>query len=103
MPPRSLDCELLRSGLARLELDLLALVADALAFVRFGFAELTQLGGVLAHLLLVDPLNDDVRSVWAGHGEPLGNQPHELVGIADAHRDGLPLNRCLITDTDDLE
>src|SRR5215472_15110378 len=46
--------------LANLSADVLALVADALALVRLGRANLADLGGRLTHHLLVRPLDDDL-------------------------------------------
>src|SRR5215469_11123015 len=49
----------LLTSLSDLAADLLALVAHALALVGIGLAELADVGGNLAHLLLVDALNDE--------------------------------------------
>src|SRR6188768_2552556 len=54
--------ELIRTSLARLSglaLDVLAGVPDALALVRLGLADLANVGGHLADLLLVDAPHDD--------------------------------------------
>src|SRR6185436_1679286 len=53
--------------LAFLALDVLALVADALALVGLGLARGADLGGHLAHLLLVDPRYRDDFLLGAAH------------------------------------
>ena len=55
-------------GLAFLAADDFVLVADALALVRLRLADGPHLGGELADLLLVRPLDDDRRRV--GHARP---------------------------------
>ena len=53
-------------GLAGLAADHLAVVANALAFVRLRLADRPDFGGELADHLLVDPLDHDVRLIGAG-------------------------------------
>ena len=61
-----------------------ALVSDALALIGFGFADITDLGGELAHLLFVATLHQDVGLVGAGDRQVAGNLALQLVGEADS-------------------
>ena len=51
--------------LTRLDFDVFTLISHALAFVGFGFADGTDLGGKLAHLLLVAAFHQDMCLVRA--------------------------------------
>src|SRR4051812_28899481 len=94
---------LLRCRLARLELDVLAGVADPLAFVRFRLAERADFGRELADHLLVAALDGDVRLVRHRYGQPLGDRSLQLVRQSHAKLQHLPLESRQIADADDLQ
>src|SRR5262245_20132713 len=70
-------------SLADLSADELALVADALALVRLGRADLADLGRGLAHHLLVDALDDDLRRRRHLELDSLARLDPDRVGEAD--------------------
>src|SRR5688572_30231972 len=65
-------------GLASLAADVLALVPDSLPLVRLGLADLPDVRGDLAHLLLV----------VAPHGDPRGRGDLELDALRLGELDG---------------
>src|SRR5439155_15323366 len=71
-------------GLAGLLPDPLALVPDALALVRLGLAELPDVRGHLADLLLVDPTDGDPVRRWHLELDPLRAGEHD--GVREAQR-----------------
>ena len=73
------------AGLAFFVLDNLACVADALALVRFRRLLGADLGGVLAHLLLVNTGNREVVGILPHDGAVLGIGDIHLVGEAQVH------------------
>src|SRR5262249_5411627 len=91
-------------GLAGLPADDLALVADALALVGLGGADLPDHGRELADGLLVGPADDDVGRVGDDHAHAGRGLQDALVG--DPDREGARvrlLERGLVADADDLE
>src|SRR5688572_29546970 len=75
-------------GLARLDLDLLALVPDALALVRLGLADDADLGGEVADGLLVraddhDPVGDVALAGLDGDGDVRRGRDRDRVGEAE--------------------
>src|SRR5687768_4571161 len=94
---------LLRGGLARLDLDLFALVANALALVGFGLAERSQLGGKLTNLLLIAALNHNVCGIRASDRQAGGNLANDLVRQPDAQLDALPSQAGLVADANNLQ
>src|SRR3954452_1697540 len=76
-------CRPLLTRLPDLELDLLALVADALALVGVGLAQLADVGGDLADLLLVDAAYDELRRALHLEADPLGGRDGHRVAVAE--------------------
>src|ERR1700756_3939537 len=89
--------------LANLSADVLALVADALALVRLGRANLANLCGRLADLLLVRALDDDLRRRRHVEADAGARLDHDRVRIADEQLEVAALERCAIADALDLE
>src|SRR3954468_14612998 len=91
-------------GLSGLALDALAGVADALALVGLGLADLADVGGDLADRLLVDALHRDARR--RGHLELDALRRLHADGVAEAERelDGVrALRGGAVADADDLQ
>src|SRR6478672_9032140 len=78
---------LLLGGLAGLALHALAGVADALALVRLGLAELANVGGDLADELLVEAAHDDARRLRDLEGHTGRSLHVDGVREADEHLD----------------
>src|SRR5512141_3151492 len=92
----------LLTRLPDLELDLLALVADALALVRVGLAELADVGGDLAHLLLVDAAYDELRRRLHLEGDALRGRDGHRVAVAERELEVRALGRDAVADAADL-
>ena len=82
---------------------MLALVANALALVRFRFAERPDLSGELADLLFVTSLDDDVRLIRASDGQLLGDLLVQFVGVSDAELQRVAANCRQVADADDFQ
>ena len=94
----------LLTGLAGLADDVLALVADALALVRLGLAEVADLGGHLADPLLVDATHDDLRGCRHLEADAVGCGVVDRVAVAERQLEGVvALGRGAVADADDLE
>src|SRR5690606_36965521 len=73
-----------RRGLARLETNLLARVADALAVVGVGWPEGADVGCHLTDGLLVDAADLDLRGLRRRQGDPSGRLHDDRVREAEA-------------------
>src|SRR5437764_1250599 len=82
-PPAAKRLSAAGEGLAFLAAYLFAFVADALALVRLRLADGADLGGVLAHLLLVRTADHDRRRVRQFHRHALRRRHLDGVGVAD--------------------
>src|SRR3954447_9465674 len=89
--------------LTDLSSDVLALVADALALVRLGRANLADLGRGLADDLLVDAADDDLRRHGHLELDPLAGLDLDRVRVADLQLQVGPRQRCAVPDALDLE
>src|SRR6266550_6392005 len=95
---------LLLPGLAGLAQDALAGVADALALVGLGLADLADVGRHLADQLLVGPPDGDAGRGRNLEGDPLGGIDVDGVGEAEGQFDLVgALGRGPVADADDLE
>src|SRR5665811_2552840 len=79
-------------------------VSHALAFVRLRLAQLADIGCNLADLLLVDPMDGELRCRLDGEGHTLGSLERHRMAEAEAQFDG---RRALcdnaVADTDEFE
>ena len=79
-------------------------VAHALALVGLGLAELADVGGDLAHLFLVDALDDDPRRDGHLEGDAFGGVDDDGVGEAERELERVRApRRGAIAHADDLE
>ena len=90
---RPLEWDRLRGGLTRLDLHMLAFVADSLAFIGFWLADRSYLGGKLTHFLFITTAYDDVRRIGAGHLQSRRDLLVDFVGKSDAQAQDIALNR----------
>src|SRR5438132_428562 len=97
MRPLLLPC---LTGLAA---NLLALVPHALALVRVGLAELADVGGNLANLLLVDALDDEARGRLDPEGDALRSRDEHWVRVAERELEVAALGRHAVTGANDLK
>src|SRR5438046_1668713 len=88
--------------LSDLELDLLALVADTLALVRVGLAQLADVGGDLADLLLVDAAYDELRRALHLEADALGCLDRHRVAVAERELQVGALRGDAVADAADL-
>src|SRR6476620_3813740 len=92
------------TSLSDLAADLLARVADALALVGLGLAQLADLGGRLTDELLVDASDAEPGRTLDGEGDAVGRVERDRVAVAELE---LQLGRALgqhpVTHADDLE
>src|SRR6476646_906573 len=95
-------CQPLLTRLPDLELDLLALVADALALVRVGLAELADVGGDLADLLLVDAADHELRRRLDLEGDALRGRDGHGVAVAEGELEVRALGGHAVADAADL-
>src|SRR5581483_11411457 len=86
-----------------LSADVLALVADALALVRLGRAHLADLGGRLAHHLLVGALHEDLRRRRHLEGDAGARFDRDGVRVAHTELEIRSFERSPVADTLDLE
>src|SRR5258705_2709697 len=94
----------LLGGLAGLALHALAGVADALALVGLGLAQLADVGRDLADELLVEAAHDDARRLRDLEGDPSGRLHVNRVRVADRDLDLFGTLRLrAVPDPDDLE
>src|SRR5258706_16272506 len=84
------------AGLARLLLQDLAHIADALLLVRVGLAQAADLGGHLADLLAVDAGHDHVGLFVDRDLDPLGDLELDRVRVAEREDHLLPLDLGLV-------
>src|SRR5687767_7835741 len=90
--------------LAGLADDVLALVPDALALVRLGLAEVPDLGGDLADLLLVDAADEDLGGGGDLEGHALGRLVVDGVAVAERQLERARAGvQDAVADADDLE
>src|SRR4051812_40826682 len=92
----------LLTRLPDLELDEFALVADALALVRVGLAQLADVGGDLADLLLVDAAYDELRRALHLEADALGGQDRHRVAVAEGELEVRSLGGDAVADAADL-
>jgi hypothetical protein len=80
-------------------------VPDALPLVRLRLPRRPDLGRELADLLLVRPLDDDVRPFLVGHldGDPFGGFEPDLVGVPDRQDDRLAIHPGLVAQPFDFQ
>src|ERR1043166_5666233 len=90
-------------ALPDLAANVFAVVADALALVRLGRPDLADLGGDLAHLLLVDALDDDLRRRGNLEGDPLRRLDRDRMRVADVELERRAAQRRAVADALDLE
>src|SRR6266851_2135054 len=87
-----------------LALDALAGVTDSLAFVRLRLTDLSNIGGYLADLLLVDAFDRDPGRRRDLKGNPVGSIHHHRVAKSEGELDLIgPFGGGPVTDPDDLE
>src|SRR5690606_35648100 len=79
--------------LARLQLDVLALVPTALALVRLRLAQRADFRGKLPYQLLVATLDHNVRLVRTRNLQALGHLLVDLVGKSQPQRQGIAFQR----------
>src|SRR5680860_1397219 len=79
-------------------------VSHALAFVRLRLAQLADIGCNLADLLLVDPMDGELRCRLDGEGHTLGSLKRHRMAEAEAQFDGrrAPCDNT-VADTDEFE
>jgi hypothetical protein len=87
----------------RLAADVLARVADALALVRLGLAQLADVGRDLADLLLVDPLDGELGGRLDGERDAVGRLDQHRVAEAERELQVRALGLHAVADADDLE
>src|SRR5215467_6075287 len=97
------DSHVLLSSLPDLAADLLAGVTHALALVRIGLAELADVRGDLADLLLVDPLHDDPGGGLHAQGDAIRRGDRHRVAVAERELHPAALGLHPVSDTDDLQ
>src|SRR6185437_9067621 len=90
-------------SLPDLAADLLALVTHALALVRVGLAQLAYVRGDLAHLLLVDALDDEPGRGLDPEGDPLRRGHRHRVAEAERELEVLAPGLDSVADADDLQ
>src|SRR6266511_3226338 len=91
-------------ALPRLAADVLVDVADALALVRLGLADLADVGRHLTDELLVGAPDDDAGRDGHLEGDPLGRLDRHRVRVADLELElRRPLGLHPVPDADDLE
>src|SRR3712207_5816252 len=71
------------TSLSDLAANDLTRVADALALVRLGLAQLADVCGHLADELLVDPRDPEAGRVLDGEGDALRRVEHDGVGVPE--------------------
>jgi hypothetical protein len=82
----------------------LAGVADALALVGLGLAQLADVGRGLADELLVDALDAEPGGAVDGEGDALRGVERDRVGVAELELQlGRALRQHAVADPDDLE
>src|SRR3546814_4063181 len=92
------------SDLAGLADDVLALVPHALALVRLGLAEVADLGGHLADLLLVDAADHDLGGGRDLEGDAVGGLVVDGVAVAQCQLEGARAGvQDAVAHADDLE
>src|SRR4051794_28823629 len=92
----------LLTRLPDLELDLLALVADALALVRVGLAQLADVGGDFAALLPVDAAHAQLRQALQLEADAVRSLDRPRVAVADRELEVRALGRAAVADAADL-
>src|SRR3989304_1605995 len=91
------------AGLARLQPDALARVADALALVRVGLPDGTDARGHLADEFLVDPGHADAVRLGHLESDALRGRDLDRVAVADLQRQRAALLGGAIADALDLQ
>src|SRR5512139_3646217 len=92
------------TSLSDLAADLLARVANALALVRLGLAQLADVRGGLADQLLVDALDAEPGGPVDREGDPLGRVERDRVRVPELELQlGRALRQHAVADADDLE
>src|SRR4051812_18153367 len=92
------------TGLSDLAADVFAGVADTLALVGLGLAELADVGGHLADELLVDALDAEARGVLDREGDAVGSVEDDRVAVAELELELRgALGQHAVADPDDLE
>src|SRR5690242_405563 len=81
----------------------LAGVPDALALVRLGLAQLADVRGDLADLLLVDPAHREPRGAVDGERDAVRRVDLDRVAEPERELDALPLRLDAVADADDLQ
>src|SRR3954469_7322611 len=100
--PSSSCCSL--AGLAGLAHHVFAAVANPLALVGLGLAELADVGGHLADQLLVDALDAEPRLVLDREGDAVGGVEDDRVAVAELELQlGRALGQDAVAHADDLE
>src|SRR6478672_4663249 len=102
---RALDdhCHGLLTSLSDLAADVLAGVPHALALVRVGLAQLADVRGDLAVLLLVDALDAEAQRAVGGEADALGGLHRDGVAVAERELQVGTLGHHAVAGADDLE
>src|SRR6478735_1741303 len=95
-------CHGLLTSLSDLAADLLARIAHALALVRVGLAQLADVCGNLANLLLVDALDRESGRVLDGEGNALRRLDGDRVAVAEGELEVTALGGHAVTGAVDL-
>src|SRR5215212_580880 len=93
----------LLTSLSDLAADLLAGVPHALALVRVGLAQLADVRGDLADLLLVDALHREAGRAVGGEGDALGRLHGDGVAVAERELQVRAAGLDAVPGTDDLQ
>src|SRR3954452_18231000 len=93
----------LLTSLSDLAADLLAGVPHALALVRVGLAQLADVRGDLADLLLVDALDREAGRAVGGEGDALGRPHGDGVAVAERELQVRATGLDAVPGTDDLQ
>src|SRR3954447_23209758 len=93
----------LLTSLSDLAADLLAGVPHALALVRVGLAQLADVRGDLADLLLVDALHREAGRAVGGEGDALGRLHGDGVAVAEGELEVRARGLHPVSRADDLE
>src|SRR5450631_1950468 len=97
------QCHGLLTGLSDLAADLLACIANALALVRIGLAQLANVRGDLADELFVDALDREAGGVLNDEGDALRRLDGDRVAVAKCELEVAPLDGHPVTGAVNLQ